>query len=469
MSFSKKSAGTAIVAGILCICLAAFVFSSRNFFLQEKEYEQIKNGQLSAQTLFQKLHDFEIRNPLHFASKVDLAILLAETQQLDEAKDYLERAENILQSSGRKKTTSKSRASFYELSALINFFEGNLENALLYIEEACKIKTWGIRCNYLKGRILLAMDRKEEALQAMEKAWAKDKIINAEDLRVFMFLTAEFEQYQHCLELVNHYFESAGYFYGLGKFASEIYEKNGLTFEAALLSYLDFEYRSGFEELQESQILSKIEKFEASESEEAGKARECIKAMLKKEKLPQIKSDFWLYNFFCVKNQIITEEENSSQLSEYIKYEKYFHSHPGYYYDMLKALENDIPTPGKEKIIVNLLERIIETGRKSKYADEARLALGNKLGFSRQDSEKILLPIETEALLLEFMADSSKKTISPIFELLALPDCKYVYSAIVSFRNKITNPHVNSALREQLASSSGRLKDRISYILSGQA
>ena len=132
-------------------------------------------------------------------------------------------------------------------------------------------------------------------------------------------------------------------------------------------------------------------------------------------------------------------------------------------------MENDIPTPGKEKIIVNLLERIIETGRKSKYADEARLALGNKLGFSRQDSEKILLPLETEALLLEFMADSSKKTISPIFELLALPDCKYVYSAIVSFRNKITNPHVNSALREQLASSSGRLKDRISYILSGQA
>ena len=46
----------------------------------------------------------------------------------------------------------------------------------------------------------------------------------------------------------------------MGKFASEIYEKNGMTFEAALLSYLDFEYRSGFEDLQESQILSKIEK-----------------------------------------------------------------------------------------------------------------------------------------------------------------------------------------------------------------
>ena len=52
----------------------------------------------------------------------------------------------------------------------------------------------------------------------------------------------------------------------MGKFASEIYEKNGMTFEAALLSYLDFEYRSGFEDLQESQILSKIEKFEALES-----------------------------------------------------------------------------------------------------------------------------------------------------------------------------------------------------------
>ena len=118
MSFSKKSAGTAIVAGILCICLAVFVFSSRNFFLQEKEYEQIKNGQLSAQTLFQKLHDFEIRNPLHFASKVDLAILLAETQQLDEAKDYLERAENILQSSGRKKQPPKAGQAFMNLVRL---------------------------------------------------------------------------------------------------------------------------------------------------------------------------------------------------------------------------------------------------------------------------------------------------------------------------------------------------------------
>lgn len=451
------------------IFLAVITMTACRESEMSKAYQKIKDSKLTGQELFAKVSDFELTHPGHFQSKVDLAVYYLLTGNYTSGLQYLKRAEAVLPAASKKDATPESKAAFYAAYASAYLAAGNTEDAWNYISKARSIKKYGNTYGYLAARILLTRGKKSEALETMDKTYAAvPGNITSDDIRTYMYLLADTGRYDDCSRLTDLFFEKGKYFPDLGLFASTVYEKTGQLKKSVYSAFLDYEYESCFGRADDRHFLENLATVEKTITGKTGyqegiKALRCVRSLYNDSPFPDDDTDFFVYQYIRAKKKLRTAPLSANELTDYMKLEKYFSEFPVYYWNVWLSAIKDPAASRTDWIPV--LERVIISAPKSVYAPQARKAIGQQCGLTAEQSEQLLMPPEIREALLAYGDDSKEEHLEPVYSLLSLPDCTYVYNAIGQVQQNRQILHLDPVLSKRLAASTGRLKDRLFFIL----
>ena len=431
----------------------------------QSEYNAIKNSGLHGEALYNKVLEFDNLNPAFFESKLDLASFYYISNDSKESWKYLLKSEPLLSSAD-----NKNKALFYGLYATLSFDDNDFEKAWEYVQKALSIKKEGEKYGYLAGQIQLAREQKEDALALFERTYSTvPELITAQQLRAYMYLLATGRNYVKCREILELYFEKGTYFSGLGLFASGVYEHVGEWQKSIFSAYLDYEYQASYGNANDTKFLENLSALEkklpeADRNGEAKKAVETLRDYYTNKRISALDTDFFAYKYLSLKQKIENKTATQQDFNTFLSLEKYFTPFPVYYWLIWQCAKELEPQSAKQWIPI--LEKIILLNSNTQFARNARIQLGMIQNLTESDSKKILLPNETEFFLNSFINTGKREFLQPVFELLSLPDCTYIYNALEMLRVTDMPLPLKNELKEELNTASGRLKDRLSFILS---
>jgi len=211
------------------------------------EYATLKNSGLTGDALYGKLIAFDKEHPGSFDSKLDLASYYFISGNRGDAWKYALKAEGLLVSV--KSVVPQKRALLFALLSALYAADEDADKARAYAKKAYEVPDSGAEYGYLYAKMQLLHGAESEALALFDKTYSRypDRIA-PDELRSYMYLLADAGEFQKCAELFEPYFETGGFFPGLGLFASTVYEKLGDTEKAVLCAFLDYEYSAGGKE-----------------------------------------------------------------------------------------------------------------------------------------------------------------------------------------------------------------------------
>ncbi|MBC6714053.1 lipopolysaccharide assembly protein LapB [Treponema sp. Marseille-Q3903] len=433
-----------------------------------KSYKQIKQSHKNLESMYQDVYLYDLENPDFFESKLDLARYYILVGSYNQSWPYLVRAESIAKKSP-KQVSKENEAALYGCYATLYLMNNEVETAYSYVEKACAVPKYGIIYGYLAGRILTTLERNEEALKYFDETYKKyPNLITGEEIRSYMYLLGESKNYKKAQELLELYFEKGEFFSGLGLFASGVYEKNNLFVESIFSAFLDYEYQSCFGNADDKRFVQNLNELRnklvsESKDEESINAVDYMLSLYLGTDVEEPKIDFFPFEYIKLKKTAKNRAWSNKEFNEYMALEKYFKNFPCYYWNLWTMLPKvQAGDLSNWKVI---LEKIIMLGN-SDYYDSSRVILGKLCGLNDSDASKILLPQEVQRLILIYINDSDKRALEYIYSLLNLPDCDYVIQGTQVIKQNIDNKTLSQALYEKSLTASGRLKERINYILS---
>lgn len=437
---------------------------------KDDSYSKLMESNLQGEILLQKLNLFEKEHTEDFRSKIDLANYFILTGDYNSCYEYLLRAESVIKNCPSGAEGKKYKTLLYGMRAQIELYSGNYELAHFYVDKAIKIdKIANKKYNYTKANIYLAQNNKEKAFELFNKTFEKiPDELTTDDKRAYMYLLADAEQYEKCRTILEDFFDDGSYFFGLGSFASGIYEKVSDYEKSILSSYFDYEYFSCFNSLDKNKFLENLDSFITGikSPEKIFQIKDTID-FIKSRVEPSIESnyttDFFPAKFINLSNKIRDNEFSLSDVQDFLALEVYFSDFPSYYWNAWNAFCQVDET--KKKTYLPLLNKVILIGKNNLYIDKARVELGKTAGLSESDSRKILLTYEIEQILNAFNESGNESLLEPIYELLNLPENDYELNALAILKNYNRKPMVSKVFQEKLKSSHGRLQERLKYVL----
>ena len=226
-------------------------------------YLQLMRSDLDGKELLQKLELFEKEHTEDFCSKIDLANYYILIGDYNTCYEYLLRAESVIKNCPSGAEGKKYKTLLYGMRAQIELYSGNYELAKSYVDKAIKIdKKANEKYNYTKANIFLAKNDKEQALKLFDETFKKiPNELTSDDKRAYMYLLADAERFEDCKTILEDFFDDDSYFYGLGTFASGIYEKLSEYEKSLLSSFYDYEYFLCFNSMDNSKYLEKLDSF----------------------------------------------------------------------------------------------------------------------------------------------------------------------------------------------------------------
>lgn len=178
----------------------------------------------------------------------------------------------------------------------------------------------------MAGRVLTALDRKEEALKYFEKTYKEyPNLITGEEIRSYMYLSGESKNYKKALELLELYFEKGEFFSGLGLFASGVYEKNDLFIKSIFSAFLDYEYQSCFGNSDDKKFIQNLNdlrtKLVAEEGKEAAiNAIDYIISLYLDTDVKEMDLDFFPFQYIKLKKIAKSGVWSNKEFNEYLEY-----------------------------------------------------------------------------------------------------------------------------------------------------
>lgn len=450
---------------IITSTLLPIMFISCNRKKAFIEYEVLKAVSIKENNLFETLIDYDIKHQNTFESKVDIASLYILSENWPKAEEYLKRAEIA----SKNYYSKEYLCNYYGLKATIYLKNKKFDDSLLWCKKAYSIKEFGSKYYFLEGQIYFAKDDINNSLQSFKKAFTNnEKDANVEDIKLYTILLAEKEEYKESLKYLNKLFENGFYYYGLGQFASSIYEKNEMLFEAVLCAFLDYDYMSNFAQTNENQFLINLNKLRTKfidneKFAEIEKAINCINSIIRKDKIfpENINSSFFVYQFLKLRHSIINKNKKLEDFESILKFKKYFQLFPVYHYLVAECFFN-LEIEGYPS---ECFENIINISSNNKYSNYARSKIGEFIGLTKEESLYIMTFFEIENLERNIANNRAENDIVKLCNLLSLPDNKYVFYAQDYFKSNINKNEIKKVLKEEFATSKGRIKERLNYIL----
>ena len=433
-----------------------------------KSYSSIKKSQNNLEEMYQDIYDFDLRNPEFFESKLDLARYYLLIGNYNQTMSYLIRAESIAKKSP-KQVSKENEAALYGCYATLYLMNNDVETAWQYVEKACSVPKYGIIYGYLAGRVLISLGKKEEALKYFNETYKKyPGLITGEEIRPYMYLLGESKDYKKALDLVELYFEKGDFFAGLGIFASGVYEKNDMFVESIFSAFLDYEYQSCFGNTDDKKFVQNLNDLRSklladSKNVSSINAIDYLISLYMDTDVKEPEIKFFPLQYVKLKKIAKKRAWSNKEFNEYLELEKYFHNFPCYYWNLWVMLPKvDAGELTNWKVI---LEKILLLGN-SDYYEPTRILLGKLCGFNDSDAAKVLLPGEVNRLLIIYTNDGDKRALDYIFAFLELPDCDYLIQSYQIIKQSLNNQAIRQAFINQERQSSGRLKERLHYILN---
>ena len=438
----------------------------------QKEYQKLTASGVSSQEAYSALVEFDESHPDFFSSKLDLAVLYLASARYPECRSYLEKAESLMKKGSR--VTNEQKALLLASLAAMKLLESDIEEAWNYASSSWAVPKAGKRYGYLCGRILTAMEKKDDALKYFDECYALfPDAIDSEAARAYMYLLSLNKNYDKAREILEIYIEKGDFFPGLGLYSSGVYEKCGDFEKSIYQAFLDYEYHACFGNADDSRFLANLETLEEKYTENGIKLDEKAEAALVQLKalygtVPSVTpaSDYYVAQYVLFRQKIRSGSFDASDFRKFVSLENYFNQFPCYYWLLTKLVPRFEDPEYVQDIVAGLCEKIIMLDPSSIFVPDCRKTLGKTAGLTEKECEKLRLSEEIEDSVFRFVRTGKEEYLEEVYSFLTLPDCTYVYEGVMLLRNSIVNKKLLKEFTAKVINADGRLKDRLTFILS---
>jgi tetratricopeptide (TPR) repeat protein len=373
---------------IIEICLIfIFILVGCEKNVMKIEYERIKSSGLSGEALLNILTEFELKNPEHFSSNVDLGGYHLLTGNIQLAANFLQRAEEIIPKKPDKETRENISIMYGSMSR-IYLLQNEYVKAMNYAEKAITADDEkGKHYRFLKAHILIAQNKYDQAIILFDELYQSQRdLMLADDIRAFMYLLATAGRYSDCAQMVDLYFEKGTFFNGLGLFASGAYENSGQINKSILAAFLDYEYYSSYNITDDRDFLENINTLERQLDlkgmlAETEATIRLIRSLYDDSSLivGRNHSGFFVEDYCIFKKKILTNSLTFTEFQQYLNLEPYFKNFPVYYWLVWKAAKE--LTPDLIANYIPSLQLILILDQNGRYAQSAWEELTRFMGY----------------------------------------------------------------------------------------
>jgi len=356
----------------------------------DREYQRIKASGLTGEALHTAITQFELNNMNHFCSKVDLGGFYLLTGDISLAANFFHRAAAVAPRNPRNAEIRRNISIMHGSLARIFLLQGDFNMAMVHVEKAIASHyEQGRIFRFLKANILIAQENHDEALSLFYELYQTQRdLMEADDIRAFMYLLARTERYGDLAAMVDFYFERGHFFPGLGLFASGAYEAAGQINKSILAAFLEYDFNSGFFETNDNDFLANMNLLERQLELNgtlnlAAPTIRLIRGLFDDSELIFTRSHnaFFAEDYVYLRRKIRTNTITIAEFEEFLRLERYFTRFPTYYWNVWQAalrlfpdsLENYAPA----------LEKIILLDRNGRFAQAAWEELTEFMGYVR--------------------------------------------------------------------------------------
>jgi len=337
----------------IILMLIAFSYSAINCNNQDeifkKAYDQILKEK-TGNDLFEALLDLDQKYPHRLELKVTLGGMLLAAGDINKAKSYLKRGEEIV---GREHEAELQATLFGNL-AVLALLEKNYEQGLVYAEKSLEADASdknGII--FIRAQCLLFKDDKKQALRAFEQGWQNNRQkMNRTDMNLFIDLLIEMQNYKQAWEVIIEYQIRFEYFPGMGISEAVILEKLGKVNEGIIAAFMDLEYQKYRGLLSSEYIVGKLSELEQTLDDTSwnpqGLGYDVIKGLQyfvlenykEAEKvLASVEIDHPFYQYILLVCAMEIKGANAELLERYVALEKYCKGFISYYYHFWRGMK----------------------------------------------------------------------------------------------------------------------------------
>lgn len=383
-----------LLSYICLTCMSLVLFSCKNQV--QEEFNSITNSKKSDVEIVRLVKEFEIKHPKHFESKLLLAEYFISVNDVDNAYDYLKRAE-VVKKYADKKQKDSYLTKMYGYLATIEFSKKEYDAAETYIKNAInydKQHTQGYE--YMLGHLQVIKENNEQALKLFDDIYSNQpELATASDLQTYMYLLADAERYEDCTTIINKYMATGQWFAGLGSFASTVFEKDGMLQESLLCAFLEYEYNSSMTVPEDAKFLKNIDSVEQLCKENG--TIEIVQPVLSlirnlytnNENVTLEVHDNFISKYLIIRNKINSKTVTENDFQILLSLEPYFRNFPIYYWSVWECVK--VIDSNQLKNFVTVLKKAIALSPTSALADTARNEIKDVFGVA--SNEKIDLDL----------------------------------------------------------------------------
>lgn len=383
-----------LLSYICIICISLVFFSCKN--QAQEEFNSIANSRKSGVEIVKLVKEFEIKHPRHFESKLLLAEYFISVNDVDNAYDYLKRAEVVKKYADKKQKDSYLTKMYGQL-ATIEFSKKEYDVAEVYIKNAIKYdKQHTQGYEYMLGHLQVIKKNSVQALKLFDDIYSNQpELATANDLQTYMYLLAEAERYDDCITIINKYMPTGQWFAGLGSFASTVFEKNGMLQESLLCAFLEYEYNSSMTVTEDEKFLKNMDSVEQLCKENG--TSEIVMPVLflirnlytSNENYTLEIHDNFISEYLILRNKINSKTVTENDFQILLSLEPYFRNFPIYYWSVWQCVK--IIDSNQLLNFVTVLKKTIALSPSSALADIARNEIKDVFGVT--SNEKIDLDL----------------------------------------------------------------------------
>ncbi len=437
----------------------------------QRQYQKIRAGDISGQELYHLIQEFDETHSDFVSSKLDLAVYHLVSGNYSKSHSYLEKCEKLI--NGGSAISNDEKALLFASLSAVNLIDSKIDEAWEYAKKSYGIPKSGKRYGFLCGRILVAMEKEDEAKKYFDECYSLfPDAIDAESARAYMYLLAKNEDYDKARKILEIYIDKGTFFSGLGLFASGVYEKCGDLEKSIYSAFLDYEYHSCFGHGDDGQFAANLNTLEEkyrengiSMDEKAKNAIKQLKSLYSQSLIASPASDFYVSQYVHLREKIRCRTFDFDDYKSFISLEKYFNQFPCYYW-ILMNLVPQFETSNVDALVLTLCEKIISLAPSSVFTPSCRALIGKSQGLSEAESGKLRISEEIQNAVYMFVQTGQTKYLDEVYDFLSLPDCTYVYDGVMLLKGFMDNKFLFDEFASKEKNEKGRLKERLAFILS---
>jgi len=442
----------------------------------ETEYARL-HAEQGGEGLVNGLIGLESANPGQGRIKLDLGAIYLGRGDLPKARSYLEAALRL-----EKSLPSKdSRYALHADLAELELRSGASEKAVARADEAIGLlKADPLGVVYTRAKANAGMGKSAEALVDFDSAWKnlRDKA-TAEDCRVYTGLLVDSGRLAEAISVLDHFQETFPYEFGIGILESQCYEKMGDIDRSVVAAYKELEYARSYGAVDAREMESNLADLRRKLADRSwnpkGQGMDVLDALLAYGRsdprsialLGEAGKRLPVESFLSYARIGLMLEGGSpdpGDIKTYLELERHFKALPSYYVRLWRGARRLSGLSGLDESMV--VEKCIDLAPTGPYAAPSRAELCRLSGIPESYAPRILTDREIGAALADAVASRNGDALDRLVALLDTPDNRYAAACQAALREVKSDAFVGGSLQARLAGASGRLKDRLTYIMA---